>query len=1121
MSGAAPARVGRADAQIDAGRLAALLGLPDPTPEQAAAIEAPLAPAVIIAGAGSGKTETMASRVVWLVANGLIVPERVLGLTFTRKAAAELAIRIRARLAVWRRYADPRREDPALDGEPTVLTYAAYASRLVGEHALRVGAEPDALVLSEARRWQIADEAVRRFDGSLADTVGQPPTVTRRTLELAGELAEHLRGPEDVEALTADMLALLEPLPAGSNRVSKRWPWDIERLVNSLEDRRSLLPLVRRFADAKARIGRGGMDFGDQMALAARLAQIDEVRALERDRHAVVLLDEYQDTGHAQSQMLHGLFGDGHPVTAVGDPYQAIYGWRGASAGTMDRFARRFARADGAAAAVLTLSTSFRNAASILYAANDLAGPLSVASPDAVELRPRPGAPAGEVQVAYLLSVEDEAQWIAARIGDEWRARAGTPRTAAVLVRRRAQIPLLEQALTAAGLPVEVVGLGGLLSTPEVTEVVATLRVLHDHGAGASLMRLLTGPRWRIGPSDLAALWDRARFLGRPMPGVPAAPDDAVGLVEALDDLGPADRYSPAGYARMHALGSELAYLRRRSGIGLPELVAEAEQRIGVGIEVAARPDRARTARAHLDRFLDEVTAFSAEADLSFAAGTGGPPGLGALLAYLDAVEREEYGGEAGEVEVAPERVQILTVHGAKGLEWDVVAIAGLVDKTFPAQARDADWTRTSHRAPNPLRGDADDLPQLDLEGVLSLKDVKDRMEEHQVAVADRHALEERRLAYVALTRAREALFLAGAAWSDGAKPREPADFLVRLRELAEDPPVESARVESARVGAVRVAEWVEDPGERNPLLLEPQTGAWPFDPLGSRRVALEDGAALVRAALRAPAPTPDGALGGAPGGGPVSTPVSAPVSSLAAVPDAAPTGRAAQWAQDVDTLLRERAALARGGDIEVPMPGRLSVSQLVTLRRDPAELARQIRRPMPSKPAPLARRGTAFHLWLERRWDLAPLVDIDELPGSADPQPIDDDDVEALRAAFERSEWASRQPAEVESPFDAVIGGIVVRGRIDAVFRDADAPDGSPRWSVVDWKTGAPPTGEQARAAAVQLAAYRIAWADLHALDPAAVRAAFHYVRAERTVWLADPPDRAALAELIEQASG
>src|ERR687884_1515935 len=131
--------------------LATALGLPRPTDEQAAVIAAPLEPALVIAGAGAGKTETMAARVVWLVANGLVTPDRVLGLTFTRKAARQLGERVRARL---RRLAgsglldrlDPsgQRRAAVLAGEATVLTYHAYAGRLVAEHALRLPTDPGA-----------------------------------------------------------------------------------------------------------------------------------------------------------------------------------------------------------------------------------------------------------------------------------------------------------------------------------------------------------------------------------------------------------------------------------------------------------------------------------------------------------------------------------------------------------------------------------------------------------------------------------------------------------------------------------------------------------------------------------------------------------------------------------------------------------------------------------------------------------------------------------------------------------------------------------------------------------------------------------------------------------------
>jgi DNA helicase-2/ATP-dependent DNA helicase PcrA len=167
---------------IAAVELSKLLGLDHPpTDEQAAVIEAPLAPAVIIAGAGSGKTETMASRVVWLVANRLVTPDAVLGLTFTRKAAAELGRRIRRRLAQWRFVLERDAGADAavteqlaelLAGEPTVLTYAAYAGRLVAEHAMRVGAEPDARLISPAVAWQLADLVSRSHPDALPDDIG-------------------------------------------------------------------------------------------------------------------------------------------------------------------------------------------------------------------------------------------------------------------------------------------------------------------------------------------------------------------------------------------------------------------------------------------------------------------------------------------------------------------------------------------------------------------------------------------------------------------------------------------------------------------------------------------------------------------------------------------------------------------------------------------------------------------------------------------------------------------------------------------------------------------------------------------------------------------------------------
>lgn len=1079
------------DTPIDAVELSRLLGATHPpTEEQAAVIEAPLGPAVVIAGAGSGKTETMAARVVWLVANRIVAPDEVLGLTFTRKAAAELGKRIRQRLAQWRRVVehDAGGDEDArahlaelLAGEPTVLTYAAYAGRLVAEHALRVGAEPDARLISPAVGWQLAD-AVSRRHVSLPVDIGAPSSVPRYVLQLSAQLADHLVTPDEVERFCVQTIERFDGLPPGPRITSAR-PGSTAKFIDALEHRLALLPLIRAFAVAKAALP--AVDFADQMTLAADVARLAEVQRIERDRFRVVLLDEYQDTGHAQVETLRRLFGEGHPVTAVGDPNQSIYGWRGASSGNVSRFSSTFPASTGRPAAVFPLATSFRNDRRILDAANAVAAPLR-AHGAAVQLAQAPAAGPGRVEVARTETVEHEAAWIAARLKVAWDALPAEGRTAAVLVRRRSQMPLLAEALQAAGLPVEIVGLGGLLTTPEVADVVATLRVLVQHDAATSLVRLLTGARWRIGPADLVALNERAQFLGRPVvslkagvqgdlfgtgdePEAPAVNAHPVGIIEALDELGPPGRFSADGYRRLTELADELRRLRRRVAGPLPELVADVERTIGVDLEVSARADREAVGRTHLDRFLDEAAAFANDADEA---------SLTAFLAYLEAAEDEENGLESGEVVVEAERVQVLTVHGAKGLEWDVVAIPGLVQSVFPAEPRAIDWTKTRQELPIPLRGDNIDLPSLELSAASTRKDVRDLVDEHNEGLKARHADEERRLAYVAVTRARHVLLASGFVWDLTITPREPSAFLTELRAFA-DP-----------------AEWYEPgPDHANPLTAEPRSAQWPLDPFGpypgdsgpGRRAEVEAGAALVRAAQADPQPP------------------------------AADSERAADWRRDVDRLLDERARLGRGTVVDVELPAALSVSQLVELERDPGALARALYRPVPRPPEVWARRGTAFHTWLEQRWDKQTLLDIDELPGAADDD-ADDADFLSLRDAFEASAWAARTPTDVEVPFEMPIGDRVIRGRMDAVFIDADG------WLVVDWKTGARPSGAAAEAAAVQLAAYRLAWARLAGLTDAElprVRAAFHYVRTNETVEPAALLDAEGLRNLVVSAQG
>ncbi|MGH4016013.1 MAG: ATP-dependent helicase [Pseudonocardiaceae bacterium] len=1095
--------------------LAAELGGPVPTPEQAEVIAAdPGEPALVIAGAGSGKTETMAARVVWLVANGHVTPEGVLGLTFTRKAAQQLAERVRARL---RRLAgsgvldrlDPtgQRRAAVLAGEPTVLTYHAYAGRLVAEHALRLPTDPGARLLTETGAWQFAHRVTASWEPDLDLDGKVPHTVTGWVLGLAGQLAEHLREPAELRECTAAVLTALTTAPPSPHQ---RGPLraDLKPMVQGQRTRLAILPLVSRYIEVKRRAA--VLDFGDQMSIAARLAQDHpEVGAAERTRFGAVLLDEYQDTGHAQRVLLRSLFGGvarsgrALPVTAVGDPCQSIYGWRGASAANLPRFSTDFPRSDGTPAPTRELLTSFRNPPQVLAVANAMSGALRAGPVRVGELRCREGAGSGAVHCALLPDVRAEVSWVADAVAQRWHAAVadrGVPPTAAVLVRRRADMAELAAALRARDVPVEVVGLGGLLDTPEVRDLVSVLRLLVDPLAGTAAVRLLTGARWRIGAADLAALWRRARELAldrrapaRPgdgaeqvlaaLPGeLPGEHAEQAGLVDALDSLGAAAQYSEPGYQRLRALGGELRALRRRIIQPLTDLVADAERTLLLDTEALARPGPA--GRAQLDTFADVVADFAAANPMAV---------LPALLDYLATAQDAEDGLEPGEVEVAPDRVQVLTVHAAKGLEWAVVAVPHLVDGVFPAAKKSSSWLRTVTELPVSLRGDRADLPDFALPAGADQKELAEALAAHEAAFDDRRLTEERRLLYVAVTRAEHTLLVSGYHWGvDGATPRSPSDFLLEIRDAG-------CVVEHCVIEHCVIEHWAPAPadGAPNPLDTAPQQASWPADPLGERRDGMVEGASLVRAALaRPPAADDQPVLPGFPVSG-----------NRCYSPDCHSQGE--DWEREIEVLLAERDA--RRGQQRVVLPAHLSVSQLVELAADPSALAQRLRRPLPYPPNPMARRGTAFHAWLERRFGSTRLIDIDELPGAADEGAAPDSDLTALQEAFLASEWAARSPHEVEVPFETVVDGVGLRGRMDAVFADADGG-----WTVVDWKTGAVPDAERLPAVSVQLAAYRLAWAALSGAPAERVRAAFYYVRHDRTLRPVDLLDSVGLRDLL-----
>ncbi|MBB1259699.1 UvrD-helicase domain-containing protein [Streptomyces alkaliterrae] len=1106
----APARLTRP------AELSELLGIPF-TAEQLRCATAPLAPQVIVAGAGSGKTTVMAARVVWLVGTGQVAPEGVLGLTFTNKAAGELAERVRRALA----------ETGVLDaaaggnggegedapGEPAISTYHAFAGRLLKDHGLRLGVEPTARLLADATRFQLAAAVLRSAPGPFHALTKSVSSLVTEVLSLDSELSEHLVEPD---RLRAHDQALLAELEGGGVRLTNEALRQVPRTARA---RLELLDLVQEYRTRKAR--RELLDFGDQIAVAARLARdVPEVGRQLRSEYQVVLLDEYQDTSVAQRVLLAGLFGHGgHPVTAVGDPCQAIYGWRGASVANLDDFPRHFrrdaAQADDGLAERHSLSENRRSGGRLLALANTLAAPLRERHEGVAALRPAPGAETdGRVRCALLPTHAEELEWLADSLAH--LVRTGTaPGDIAVLCRTATDFPRIQSALTARDVPVEVVGLSGLLHLPEVADLVAMCEVLQDPTANAALVRLLSGPRWRIGPRDLAMLGRRARLLVPPPGGAeqdPARrlaaavegtdPTEVVSLADALDTFlesgGHQDDlpFSAAARVRFAHFAAELRDLRRSLADPLMDVLHRVLTVTGLEVELAASPQAlAARRRETLGRFLDVAAGF---------ASLDGETTLQAFLAFLRAAEQYDRGLD-GSLPGGDNTVKVLTAHKSKGLEWDVVAVPGLVRGQFPSTRGQTSWLAGAGVLPHPLRGDAATLPEL------TGWTARDR-KQYDTALADHQATEELRLGYVALTRPRSLLLASGHWWGpEQKKPRGPSDFLTAVRDHVEADPANG-----------EVEHWAEPPaeGEQNPALAEPateQTWPLPLDPAALERRRAAADAVLHRLRRHRPTARPEpGAEDNPARAGLPHQRERSPEPEAGPARQLTPEERrlVASWDRDLASLTQELRQ-ARRKERDVPLPQSLTASQLMRLQADPERFAADLVRPMPHPPQPAAaRRGTRFHAWIESRHEALPLplLGPDELPGGNDSETgalpaeiADERDLAALKEAFSRTPYASRVPHRVEAPFQLMLAGRVIRGRIDAVYRDGDG------FEIVDWKTGRRRTADP-----LQLAVYRLAWAEQHGLPLTAVRAAFVHVRTGEVIRPTDLPDRAGLERLL-----
>jgi len=966
---------------------------PRPSAQQQAVIDYGLRPLRVTAGAGTGKTFTLVRRMTALMERHGVLPEQILGVTFTNKAAAELAGRIRS--APELSSIPGMRPEQAID----VFTYHGFAAHLLGTYGALVGMDRGTRIITPAAGRQILHRCVLATPFRLVDAT-HVPTVVRKLVDLAGELADNLLRPEDVLASDPE------------DEVGAR--------------RAELATALVMFEKEKEKMG--VRDFGDLTRLAVELVRDPDHRGIldrVRSQYRCVLLDEYQDTNPAQRDLFSTLFGTGRAVTAVGDLDQTIYEWRGASPANFGYFPTSFREADGSESRTLRLSVNRRSGRRILDLANLVRARITGSDP-ADDLEALEGKPPGSVQVSWLGDAREEAEEIARELrrlhesGMEWSEMA-------VLFRRNANIELVRQALEEHDIPLQVTDLGGLLKVPEVVELHAWLRLLDDPADSPALARVLMGAGYRLGLGDLAPLARWAASRNRNSDGLRFI------LVEALEHLDSLDLLPDVRGRLERFRDIYRSLLVEAQGAGPSELARSVLARTGGWQDIEAMPTPSNiSARLNVHRFLD-FTEHWQPLEGSFS--------LRAFLDHLDMIGNDSDDGLDTARLADEDAVTLSTVHRAKGLEWEAVFLPALYETNFPARPRAyADPSTLDSSVPAHLRIDPEFRTNLD--PALDDRARRDWLRR-------RHFDQEWRLAYVAVTRAEQHLYLSGAHWYGSPeplrRPSRPGDLVETARSLEH----------------VTIGRWTPEPPPRPDSLRFPVPEAGPDPVLGTTwEMALHEiGSDTSWAVRRA------GRLG---------------VEDL--------YDQSVEEFQDVLLSLTDPA----GHDPE-PEPAVISVTGLVTYADCPKRYYWSEVDRLPRRPGPAARRGLELHRRIElHNRGMVPFEDLE--PQLYDRTPDEDTASSGGErtgwGAFLESPYADRIPVHVEAPFELRISESArIRGRIDAVYGD-----GADRWEIVDFKSG---RRSHRPSSQVQLQAYALAarQSGLGAAPPESLKVSFVYL--------------------------
>jgi DNA helicase-2/ATP-dependent DNA helicase PcrA len=670
-------------------------------------------PLLVVAGAGSGKTQVITRRIAWLIATRRARPSEILALTFTDKAADEMQTRVDQLV-------------PYGYTDAAVSTFHAFGDRLVREFALELGLPTDLRVLSRPEVVIFMRERLFEFELDEYRPLGDPTRFLGALATLFSRCKDEDVSPAAYTAFAADLTAAAASAPAGD---------DTAALV---EAARRQTELARAFERYQTLLGKSGLiDFGDQVSLALRLLRESPAARVElQRRYRYILVDEFQDTNRAQSELVELLAESHRNVTVVGDDDQSIYKFRGAAISNILEFKRRRPRLRQ-----VVLRRNYRSHAPILDASYRL---IRFNDPDRLEVRngidkrliAERGGTDRPVRHLVFTTGSEEADQIAREIGV--RVAAGArPRDFAILVRANADADPILRSLNLAGVPWRFSGTSGLYARPEIRLLLAFLRAVADLSSSVDVYALAASDLYHLGGADLTAIVNTARRRNRSLwevveelvrqPGLlRLSPETRAALDKLVLDL---QHFTELAHER--PAGEVLYQFLRDSGI-LSRLAStdtiaaeESLQNIARFFEII---------RAQTDLLPDDRVVFVARH----------------LQTLIDAGDDPA----TAEVDTDAEAVAVLTVHKAKGLEFSVVFMTGLIDGRFPARSR---------REPLGLPAELvhETLPE-----------------------GDPHVQEERRLFYVGMTRARDELVLSHASDYGGRRVRRVSQFVLEALDL-------------------------------------------------------------------------------------------------------------------------------------------------------------------------------------------------------------------------------------------------------------------------------------------------------------------------------------------------